>query len=225
MIKQIIVNGRTVPVPVPLATLHLALCWISETLSSSDQALTRVVFNGEDLDLDRLYESSIANLPLTTQTRLEVCMDAPIDLAIQSLEALTNLSSVIERSLRPLAVECWGLGLAQRPKDFENVQEDLDLIGDLLNHFRDLVDPKFGDVRNFCSLSQSFHQNLTTLRMAGSQSDWRAVSKILLNKLEPQISELMIECVRIESHLLEVKSQNPVSFSLKTRSSDSARQR
>ena len=223
MLKQMIVNGRTIPIPVPLTTLQDALNWVADHLSNPDQVLTRILLDGDEIELESLESPNIANTSLKASPRLEIQMDSPLDLAIQSLEALTNLSSVVERGMKPVAVECWSLPAGSQSREGENLFDDLDLIGDLLTHFLDLVDERFGDVTAFCETAKDVQKHLVTLRLARSQGDLKGVAKILLNKLEPLIGAMVNQCVRLESELIETKSKSPITFPLKVDSVRSIR--
>lgn len=215
MLKQMIVNGRTIPIPVPLTTLQDALNWVADHLSNPDQTLTRVVLEGSEIELETLESPTVCKTSLQHNPRLEIQMDSPLDLAIQSLEALTNLSSVVERGMKPVAVECWSLPVGAQSKEADNLFDDLDLIGDLLAHFLDLVDHRFGDITQFSDTAKAIQQHLLSLRLARSQSDLRGVAKVLLNKLEPLMSAMVNQCVRLESELIETKAKSPIAFPLK----------
>src|SRR5688572_21512427 len=130
MIKEIVLNGKKVPVPVPIHDLSELLQWISTTLLSGEHVVTRIRLDGAELDLDRVASSKF-HQPLGSR-KVEIQIDSPIDLTIQTVDALRNLATIIQPGLRPVAVECWGLAPSGSPKELDSIMADVDLLGDLL---------------------------------------------------------------------------------------------
>lgn len=201
MLKRVFVNNKKIPVPVPVKTLSEALLWIEQTLVPPGHQVTRVALD------DRLigeppYSSESDDPVLVADSKLEIQIDSPIDLTVQTLEATRNLSSVILGGIKVLAVECWQAKQALKPADLESTATDLTLILDLLDHVSALIEPmqiEAGWVEGIRGMAK---RALGALSLAISNSDWKACAKILLNKLEPLLKDLVAEAETLQIRIM-----------------------
>jgi hypothetical protein len=198
MLKRVIINQKKVPVPVPIRTLGEAVRWVEATLVPQGHTITRVTLNervvsGEEIE---------AATSLTVDSKLEIQIDSPVELTVQTLEALRNLSSVIFSGLKALAVECWQAKPAVRPAELPSVTNDLSLILDLVEHIVSLVEPMAIDVAPLQGIALMLKRVSVSLAMASSSSDWKACARLLLNRLEPLLKDLMAESESIQMRVI-----------------------
>jgi hypothetical protein len=205
MIKEIVLNSKKVPVPVPIRDLSELLGWISTTLLTGEHVVTRIRVNGSEVDLDLVANGRYSQV-IPTNAKIEIRIDSPIDLTIQTVDALRNLATIIQPGLRPLAVECWGLNSKTTPKELDNVQADVDLLGDLLMNAVATIEAhqiRVEGLREFTDLIRDFGAAIAAAR---SNSDWKACSKLLLNKLEPGLEKLMNATILVQNELFQIKA-------------------
>ncbi len=200
MLKRLLVNRRTVPVPVPIKTVAQALSWVEQTLVTGDQVITKVMLNGDEITDDS------RDVVFTGNARFEVFIESPIDLSVQTLETARNLAGILCGTLKPLAVACWEAPAKQPPLDLEGVLVDVKLVIDLIDHFHSLIASAGAYGPELASLGQSIHQSLKSLQMARAQSDWRGFAKILLNRLEGELDKLCSESASVQASILSHKS-------------------
>jgi hypothetical protein len=198
MLKRIIINQKKVPVPVPILTLGEAVRWVEATLVPQGHTITRVALN------DRVVggEETQAATRLTVDSKLEIQIDSPVELAVQTLEAVRNLSSVVFSGLKPLAVECWQAKPVVRPNELPSTTNDLSLVLDLIDHIVSLVEPMDIDVAPIQGIALMLKRVSVSLSMASSSSDWKACARLLLNRLEPLLKDLMAESESIQMRVL-----------------------
>lgn len=199
MLKRVLINRRTVPVPVPIKNLEQALHWVQQTLVLGDQVITKIVLDGKEIGEE-------LGVTFTETSRLELFIESPIDLSVQTLETARNLAAILCGGLRPLAVACWEATPKQAPIETESILVDVRLIIDLIDHFHALIGPKDAATGDLVALHDSISQSLTGLKMARSQSDWRGFARILLNRLETELDKLCSESASIQANLLTNKS-------------------
>jgi len=206
MLKKLLLNNRTLPVPVPLRTLAEALSWVESALVPPGHTLTRVVLNGRVICSGLAEAGSLpladAGQRLDERTRLEILVDSPVDLSIQALDAIHNLASVVLGTLKPLAVGLWQSKPIDRQPEVETVRGDLRLVLDLMNHLFGLVDAGNADAAALQGIATMLARVETGLQMARANSDWRGVAKILLNRLEPLLKELVVEADSMQVRVL-----------------------
>jgi hypothetical protein len=207
MLKRVFVNNRKIPVPVPVKTLGDALVFVEQTLVPEGHTVTRVVLDGRTLSEDRLSEHR--GTPLNDESRLEVQVDSPADLAVQTLDALRNLALVIGSGLKPLAVECWQAKATTRPAELDAVTSDLKLILDLIDHLSGLVDATHIDAAAIQGLSGMVQRVHSSLDLARGNSDWRASARILLNRLEPLLKDLVAEAESLQIRIMTAPTAAP----------------
>lgn len=207
MLRKLTLNRKVIPIPVPLQTLGEAVQWIGDTLLLPGHSITRLAVNGTDFD----FTSDGSKTSLKASDLLEVRIDSPMDLSVQTLEALSNLASIVLRGLKSLAVAAWEVTGTRVPDSLLAVQEDLDLIQQLLEHFWGLVLPARINTTNLRNLTADMRKIAASLAMAKANSDWRGYAKVMLNRLEPHLQDLTSESECLEATILEYKSTTPMS--------------
>lgn len=201
MLKRIFINSKKVPVPVPVLTLGEALSWVETTLVPAGHTITRIVLDDRVLG-DAANAADLEETPLGNDTRLEIQIDSPVDLTVQTLDAMRNLASVVMGGLKVLAVECWQAKSATKPSELDSVAADLELVLDLLDHTAGLIDPMHLDAAAIQGIHGMLKRAAVALNMAKSNSDWRACARLLLNRLEPLLKDLIAESETLQIRIL-----------------------
>lgn len=205
MIKEIVLNSKRVPIPVPIEGLSELLSWISATLLSNEHVVTRIRIDGVEVDLE-LVANGRVNIDPSSTAKIEIRIDSPIDLTIQTVDALRNLATIIQPGLRPLAVECWNLSPKNSPKELDNILADVHLLAELLVNAVATIDAhqlRVVGLKEFISMIKDFGAAIAAAR---SNSDWRACSNLLLNRLEPGLDKLVNCTVSVQNELFQIKT-------------------
>lgn len=200
MLKKIFINSKKVPVPVPVRSLGEALRWVETTLVPVGHTITRVALNDRVIP-DWTAESDVET-GLNDATRLEVQIDSPVDLTVQTLDAMRNLASVVGSGLKPLAVDCWQARSNTKPDEIDAVSSDTDLILDLIEHVSGLVNPMDVDIAAVQGIAAMLKRASVGIAMAKANSDWKACARLLLNRLEPLLKDLVAESETLQIRIL-----------------------
>ena len=210
LLKQVFVNGRKIPIPVPVYSLDDVLDWLQETLIPEGHTVTRIAIDGDPLDV-----SDPANFDFSAQlrdnTKVELQVDSPADLAVQTLEAIRNLSSVITSGIKPLAVDCWQAKPVDKPEEIEDVGCDIELIQELLDHLAGLIPTEIVETAAIQGIGGLLKRTSLGLTMAISNSDWKASARILLNKIEPLLKDLVTETETLQVQILACNETNHIA--------------
>lgn len=204
MLKSLMINKKKIPIPVPLRSLKDLLCWISDHLLHKEHSVTRVRIDQDEVDL--YDEASWAKIRLKDNSKVEVQIDSPMEIAAQTLEAAKNLCLILERSLKPLAVYLWQYQEVIEPTQLEQVESDLEMIDQLLDHGLVILekDLDIALVRRYRSmLSKSFEAML----LAKTNKDWKAVARILLQQIESMLNELSSELGSLQKAAYDLIAQ------------------
>ena len=207
MLKRILVNNRVVPVPVPLKDLAQALAWVESVLVPAGSFLTRVVLDRSVIEYaDGNLSTADGKLALEAGSRLEIQIDSPSTLAAQTLDSVHSLAAAILGTLKGLAVHCWQLKPSERVPELGVLQEDVRLVVDLVNHVHHLIGQVPGadtlDPAPVAGIGRMLDQNLGSFSLARSQSDWKACAKVMLNRFEPLLRDLLVESETLQIRTL-----------------------
>lgn len=202
MLKKIFINNKKIPVPIPIITLGDALEWVDKTLVPAGHTVTRVCLNSKVLGEEALAQPHVLDVNLNDEAKLELQIDSPADLTLQTLDAMRNLASVIHSGLKPLAVECWQIKPSDRPGELDSISSDLDLILDLHDHLKGLLDPTGVEVAAIQGIAAITKRCAVSLQMARANSDWKACARLLLNRIEPLMRDLIAESESLQIRVL-----------------------
>lgn len=201
MLKKIFINNKKIPIPVPIRTLGEALHWVEQTLLPVGHQVTRVALNERVIN-DWASDRDTASTALSDASRLEVQIDSPVDLTVQTLDAMRNLASVVGTGLKPLAVECWQARPQAKPEDLDAVVNDTELILDLIEHVSGLTESMSVDTSAVLGIATLLKRNNVGVSMAKANSDWKACARLLLNRLEPLLKDLIAESETLQIRIL-----------------------
>jgi hypothetical protein len=201
MLKYVLVNSKKVPVPVPVRTLAEALAWLEHTLVPTGHTITRVALD-EQLIGSSAEAALLRSLQLSASSKLEIQIESPAELTLQTLDATRNLSEVINGGLKFLAVACWQARGGAKPQELEGVCNDLQLVLELIDHATSLLDHGAGEVAALQGIAGLIKRTAAALGMAKANSDWKGCARLLLNRLEPLLKDLTNETESLQIHLM-----------------------
>lgn len=210
MLKRVLINNKKVPVPVPVRTLDDALRWVEETLVPAGHTITRIALDDRVLTGSEPDPAVRGDTPLGEESRLEIQIDSPAELTIQTLDAIRNLASIILSALKPLAVECWQARGTLRPSELDAATNDAQLLLDLIDHVAGLVDRHHVEAAAIQGIAGVLKRSVVGLNMARANSDWKGSAKILLNKVEPLLKDLVMEAETMHVRIATLATQGPV---------------
>lgn len=205
LLKKVLLNGKKIPVPVPIQTLTEAVAWVERHLLRPDHMITRIQLDGKDLELG-------APLPATSfgeDSDLRFKIDSPTEICVQTIDALRNLAGVISRNLKPIAVLLWELKGNRLPLEVTSVIEDVVLMNELFDHILVLVDKKV-EVANAIDLQIKIRKAFAALQVAIQQTDFKGMARVLLNQLETPVNELSAELSSLEKSVFEVQADRHI---------------
>jgi hypothetical protein len=207
MIKKITLNRHSIPVPVPIRTGANLLGWLESTFLKPGHVITKLHIDGNDA----LDESDLNGLHLESNSKVEVQIDSPVDLALHSLDAVTSLGGVVLRGLKPLAVASWQTIPTSTPEGMQQAVADLQLLVDLGKHSLSLIDQSDPGTHQLL-------QNLSNLgQLVGlidAEQDWQEVARILLNKIEPTLMSVCEQVSALQSTLFSNLSAETLQHNL-----------
>lgn len=206
MLKKLLLKGKAVPVPVPVFNLQEALLWIDSTLILPGHLLTKVELNGLDIT-DRLASAEIRSLALDGNTQLEIKIESPRDLALQTLDSMHTLCRCIYDSLQPVAIKCWQSSAKKAPKQLLVITHDVDLVISLADHLIHLIDASREEAAAVRALVGLVGRAKTQLAQAMAANKWSESSTILLNRMEPLLKELVKESENLQLQVFSLNSR------------------
>ncbi len=203
MLKSLILNKRKIPVPIPIQNLEEAVSWVEQALLSKEQAITKIELDGREVEA----LNNSRQVPLSGTSRLVVQSDSPLDLALQTVDALRNMLAVIDRGLKPLAVLCWQTLPKHAPEGLGETLSDIDLLLDLLDHVVVLLHERPG-AKILEACAEPIIQCRKSLAAAVSQSDWKGAARVLLNQLAEKLEKLNGELGTVQKDLFDWQCNN-----------------
>jgi len=204
MLKKILINGTEIPVPVPIRNLTQAIEWVETTLQKSGQVLTRISINGKSDDDIATLIAKGGKITFEPTSSLEMQLESPRDLVIQSLETIYNLTRIVQSTIKQVAVSAWQCSGREIPDGLGGVGEYLELVVALMEQVSGLMDFSHIDLIALHGQALLLSNHLAVLATAKSNSDWKKVARILLHRIEGTLKDLALEAeglhVRVLSH-------------------------
>jgi len=205
MLKKLLINGKKIPVPVPIHNLSDAVAWIEKHLVRPDHTITRITLDGREIDLGNDDVVRVPAIPLTPETDLRCKIDSPMEICIQTIDALRNLSTAIVRNLKPVAVHLWEYKGPRLSMEAHAVIDDARLMIELLDHILILIDRRI-DITNVNSMREAIDRAHRAVQAAESQSDWKGLARVLLQQLEEPTLELSHELSSLQKTIYETQA-------------------
>lgn len=210
LIKQISYNNKALPVPVPVRNLLQLFTWLQDFIMKPDDTITKLKISSAEVDLESMSEKDFESFKIQCDAQVEVIVDHPLSIAVQTLDALRNMSAVLDHAFKPLAVTCWQCKELEEPADFGGLLTDLCLLVELTDHvillLTNNVSTKF-----MADLSAEIKIQVMRLEEAISEKNWQSVARILLQKIEYPTQKLLEE---LEIVHITVAQMLPSDFAL-----------
>lgn len=200
MLKYFFLNQKKIPVPVPIRTLSEAISWVEKHILTQGRVITKIQLDGQLVEVKdgKTYQ-------LTENSRLDLKVDTPIELAIQTIDALRNLSNMMQKDLKQFAVTSWQSG-SKKPVFYDDFEYDLGLMLDLLDHTVVLL-TGVCETKNCQNCITELSKVHVALKMAASHSDWKGFARLLLSTLDPKIQELCEELSHLQKLVFEIQAE------------------
>lgn len=183
MLKRLLVNGKKIPVPIPLATVKSAMSWLEEHLLTGDQAITKVQLDQAVLEL----ATADLTIAIPSDAVLSVTVETPGELSYKMVDAVPNLIQVVSLDLKPLAVKLWqAAGDNVLPEGVLPLIADLHLLADLTDQSRRL--PLSIEVAaKLEALAAELKEAIVALKKNLADGDLRSAARGLLTAIEPSL--------------------------------------
>lgn len=202
MLKKVYINGRSMPVPVPVRTLFEASNWISQHFVPEGSTITKVILDGHAFDDQWWNPAKSHGVFLRAESRLELKIESPIDLAVQTLDAIHNFAEVILRGAKPIAVEMWQAASSTTVSGSTALSDDCQLVRTLIDHAASLIGSLNIETDMFQRASQVYMEAMPSVLQAVQERNWKEAAKALLNRVEPALKELIIQADSLQVRLL-----------------------
>lgn len=201
MLKSILLNRKKVPIPVPIKTLDEVIRWIESHLMSEDMAITKIELDGAMIE--SLHGQVIE---LNPESKLKVQVDSPIELSVQTLDVLRNLTNLMLKDLKQNAVYLWQCSQSQVPEFIEPFSEDIAMILNLIDH-SSLLLQGICETSNSENCAEELSKLKIAIEMAISHSDWKGLARLMLTSLEPKLSDLNVEVGHLQKLIFEIQAE------------------
>jgi len=190
MLKYLHIKNRRIPVPVPIRNLDEAIAWVAQTFATDEKIITRVVLDGEDIDLDK---NDFSARKLSEASELLMHVESHRELSKQSIEVIQNFCTIVLRRLKPLAVFLYNYKEKNIHPSLSEFLEDMAFIRDIRTHLGGILDRYHEELAPFEGLSALCEKVMRDFNMNVQVGNWGVCSEILLNRLEPFMRELQSE--------------------------------
>ena len=97
MLKNLHLNGRVIPIPVPIKNIEHALHWLEENFAKGESLITCFKLNDQDIDFEN--GTDLSAIELDAESSLVVTIDSAKKLAIETLNAMRELSYRLSKRL------------------------------------------------------------------------------------------------------------------------------
>ena len=173
MLKRLFINNKMTPIPVPLRDLAEVCTWVDDTLVSVGQTVTSATLDGKDI-LGIWDSASVCSaIKVHPEMRLEIRIESPEDLALQSFDAIHALASAILSRIKILAVHLWQARKNELQPELECVIEDLKLIVELMERIWGLGVSAALDLSQLAESFSKLKDGIGRLTTAFDQGNWR----------------------------------------------------
>ena len=206
MLKSINLNGKKVPIPVPVRTLQDVVGWVVEHLLTQDRVITKISVDQVAVEVEEGHVAS--DIVLESHHRVDLRVDSPFDLSLQTLDASRNLTTVLERQIDSLAVRLWKLKENEASVPFvEPFLSDLSLLIDLIDHLILLVSEKL-TVTNVKNVNLEIHKVFLRFREIEKNRHWKELSALLVKSLRSGLYDIIGELDGMQRSLFELQTGN-----------------
>lgn len=192
MLKRLLVNGKKIPVPIPIATVGDMMGWLEQHVLSAGQVITKIQLGDDTIDLATAELAA----SLRSDILVSVTVETASELSYKILDAVPNLIALIVADLKPAAVKLWeAAGQNLMPEGVLPLIADLHLLADLTDQCYQLGMTAAGEstsvtVDPWLQLADQLKSQIVLFKRNLADGDCRAAARTLLNQIEPLVHQL-----------------------------------
>lgn len=197
------INQKLIPVPVPLRNLAEVCAWVDETLVEVGKTVTSAFLDGRDILEFWGHLPVCETVSIHSDMRLELRVESPEELALQSLDAIHSLCFAILSGLKSLAVHLWQARKNDLQPELLEVIDDIELVAGLIDRLRDMGVDQSVEICKLIERLSQLQKILEDLSRAKFSGDWKEAAQTLLrdNPTVPGL-ESVLRAVSDESKTL-----------------------
>ena len=195
MIKEIYINGKKIPVPVPLKNISAVIKWINLHFVKDGSLITSVVLEGNEV-FDSKKSLFKKDHVLEPSSRLEILIDTPKNLSIDTIKMLAGITKQVKGKLKPLAVFCWQQGVDSDDdilKFINPLRSDMGIVLDLVEHLNGIVDWQQVEMAPINGIARLLKRVISHFDQAKLEVERRKMAEIMVNRLDPLFKSLIQE--------------------------------
>ena len=215
MLKHLMINQKLIPVPVPLRNLAEVCTWVDETLVEVGKTVTSAILDGRNV-LELWGQLTVCeSVSIHPDMRLELRVESPEELTLQSLDAIQSLCLAILSGIKSLAVHLWQARKNDIQPELVEVIHDLDLVVRLIDRLRDMGVDQNAELGKLIERLEQLQKNLNDLSRAKLSGDWKEAAQILLRGtpttpgLESVLREVSAESRTLHQSLMVAMDATP----------------
>lgn len=180
MLKHLKINQKLIPVPVPLRNLAEVCAWVDETLVEVGKTVTSAILDGRNV-LEFWGQLTVCeSVSIHPDMRLELRVESPEELTLQSLDAINSLCFAILSRIKSLAVHLWQARKNDIQPELVEVIHDLELVVGLIDRLRDMGVDQNAELGKLIERLDQLQKILNDLSLAKLSGDWKEAAQILL---------------------------------------------
>jgi hypothetical protein len=169
-----------VPIPVPVRDLEQVVEWLEQSMVPDGQNITSLTVDGRSV-IDILADRRLCSkTKLSEQTSVEVRIETPLDLALQSLETAHSLCRAILGTIKVVAVNLWQALPTESDTELSQLLDDTELVCDLIDHARDLGVGATVDFGKLQELQSRIRTLISDTQKSRNELQWRTCAQLLL---------------------------------------------
>lgn len=173
-------NQKLIPVPVPLRNLAEVCTWVDETLVEVGKTVTSAILDGRSV-LELWGQLKVCeSVSVHPDMRLELRVESPEELTLQSLDAIHSLCFAILSGIKSLAVHLWQARKNDIQPELVEVIHDLDLVVGLIDRLHDMGVDETLELGTLIGRLEQLQKILNDLSRAKLSGDWKEAAQILL---------------------------------------------
>jgi hypothetical protein len=180
MLKRLIINQNIIPVPVPLRNLAEVCSWVDETLVEVGKTVTSASLDGRNILELWGHLPVCESVSIHPDMRLELRVESPEELALQSLDAIHSLCFAILSGIKSLAVHLWQARKNDIQPELVEVIDDIDLVARLIDRLRDMGIDRSVELGKLIERLTQLQKILNDLNRVKLSGDWKDAAQILL---------------------------------------------
>lgn len=204
MLKHLVMNGKNIPLPVPIKDVEGALDWVEKTLLTQGQVITKIRFNDQEMFVEEFVPPK-KNKSFKNDDVFELVVDTPYKLLIQLIEALHGISGLVYMQLKDVAVHCWSAMPKDQVESLNVLERDLQLLFGLLENIDGFVSRDQVDIAPVLGLGVMIRRYFNLLQQLHADKNLKECARVLLNKLEPDLKHFKHEIENLHIRALQSK--------------------